>query len=71
MTRYAGQAKEHGTVDFLLNIIPNTALEALTKGDILPVVFIAVLFGLVLSKMGDAGRPLRELIDAARTGSVA
>ena len=37
----------------------------MTKGDILPVVFIAVLFGLVLSKMGDAGRPLRELIDAA------
>ena len=65
VTRYAGQAKEHGTVDFLLGIIPNTVFDALTKGEILPVVFVAVLFGIVLSKMGEAGRPLRDLVDAA------
>jgi len=65
VARYAGQAKEHGMVEFLLGIIPSTVLDALAKGDILPVVFISVLFGLVLSKMGDAGRPLRELVDAA------
>jgi aerobic C4-dicarboxylate transport protein len=63
--RYAGAAKEHGTIDFLLGIIPNTVFEALTKGEILPVVFIAVLFGLVLSKMGAAGKPLRDLVEAA------
>ncbi|GJE34397.1 dicarboxylate/amino acid:cation symporter [Methylobacterium oxalidis] len=65
VAKYAGAAKEHGTVDFLLNIIPNTVFDALTKGEILPVVFVAVLFGYVLSKMGDAGRPLRDLVDAA------
>ena len=47
VAKYAGHAKEHGTVDFLLNIVPNTVFDALTKGEILPVVFIAVLFGYV------------------------
>lgn len=50
VAKYAGAAKEHGTVDFLMSIVPNTVFDALTKGEILPVVFIAVLFGYVLSK---------------------
>ena len=65
VAKYAGQAKEHGTVDFLMNIVPNTVFDALTKGEILPIVFIAVLFGYVLSKMGASGKPLRDLVDAA------
>ncbi len=65
ITRYAGQAKEHGTVDFLMNIVPNTIVDAFARGDILPVVFIAVLFGVVLSRLGEAGRPVRELVDSA------
>lgn len=65
VAKYAGAAKEHGTVDFLINIIPNTVFDALTKGEILPVVFIAVLFGYVLSKMGESGKPLRDLVDSA------
>ena len=65
VAKYAGQAKEHGTVDFLMNIVPNTVFDALTKGEILPIVFIAVLFGYVLSKMGESGKPLRDLVDAA------
>ena len=65
ITRYAGQAKEHGTVDFLVNIVPNTFVDAFARGDILPIVFVAVLFGVVLSRLGEQGRPVRELVDSA------
>lgn len=65
VAKYAGQAREHGTVDFLMNIVPNTVFDALTKGGILPVVFTAVLFGHVLWKMGESGKPLRDLVDSA------
>ena len=64
VARYAGQAKEHGTVDFLMNIVPNTFVDAFARGDILPIVFVAVLFGVVLSRMGERGRPIRDLMDA-------
>ena len=64
ITRYAGQAKEMGIVEFVSNIVPNTVIDAFARGDILPIVFIAVLFGVVLSKMGERGRPVRELVDS-------
>ena len=64
VARYAGQAKEHGTAEFLTNIVPNTVVDAFARGDILPIVFVAVLFGAVLSRMGERGRPIRELVDA-------
>src|SRR5580693_7908329 len=46
---YAGQAKAQSVADFLLHIIPNTIVDAFAKGDILQVVFVAILFGLALS----------------------
>ncbi len=65
IAQYAGAAKEQSVVEFLLGIIPDTVVNAFARGDILPVVLVAVLFGAVLSHMGEAGRPLRELLDAA------
>src|ERR1700751_2029729 len=44
---YAGKAKEQTITDFVLNIIPNTVMDAFARGDILPVVLISVLFGYV------------------------
>lgn len=38
-----------GFVEFLLNIIPTTVFEAFTKGEILPILLVAVLFGFALS----------------------
>jgi aerobic C4-dicarboxylate transport protein len=61
---YAGKAKEQTVVEFVLNIIPNTIVDAFARGDILPVVLISVLFGYVLSRLGERGRPIRDLIDA-------
>lgn len=61
---YAGQAKAQSIPEFLLHIIPNTIVDAFAKGDILQVVFIAVLFGFALSIIGDRGKPLVTVIDS-------
>src|SRR5882757_2372665 len=61
---YAGKAREQTVVEFVLNIIPNTIVDAFARGDILPVVLISVLFGYVLSRLGERGKPVRDLIDA-------
>ncbi len=64
VAQYAGKAKEQSIVEFVLNIIPNTIIDAFARGDILPVVMISVLFGYVLSRLGDRAKPVRDLIDA-------
>ncbi|TPK75298.1 dicarboxylate/amino acid:cation symporter [Mesorhizobium sp. B2-4-17] len=61
---YAGKAAEQSVSDFLMNIIPTTIVDAFAKGDILPVVLISVLFGYVLSHLGDRAKPVRDVIDA-------
>ena len=61
---YAGQAQKMSVVDFLMNIIPSTVFDAFTKGDILAVIFVSVLFGCVLARMGEKGKAIRELMDA-------
>src|ERR1700730_13121448 len=61
---YAGQAKAQSVTDFLLHIIPATVVDAFAKGDILQVVFVAILFGLALSALGDRGKPLITLLDS-------
>jgi aerobic C4-dicarboxylate transport protein len=64
VTDYAGQAKTQSVAEFLLHIIPTTVVDAFAKGDILQVVFVAILFGLALSALGDRGKPLVTLLDS-------
>jgi aerobic C4-dicarboxylate transport protein len=61
---YAGQAKAQSLTDFLMHIIPNTIVDAFAKGDILEVLFVALLFGFALSAAGPRGKPLVDLVDA-------
>src|SRR5277367_2793003 len=65
VAEYAGQAKAQSITDFLLHIIPTTVVDAFAKGDILQVVFVAILFGLALSALGERGKPLVTLLDSA------
>ena len=65
VAEYAGQAKAQSVAEFLVHIIPNTMVDAFAKGDILEVVFVALLFGFALSAAGQARvKPLINLIDA-------
>lgn len=62
LTQYTSQHPP-AIVDFLLAIIPTTPVDALAKGEILGVLFFAVLFGLALSRLGDVARPTVELLE--------
>ncbi len=57
------KGKLHSTTDFLLDIIPDTFVNAFAKGDLLPVLVISILFGFALQATGERGKPVFELID--------
>jgi len=59
---YTGVAKTQNTVNFLLNIIPVSVVDAFAKGDILQVLLFALLFACSLSVLGDKGAEVRSLI---------
>ena len=61
---YAGKAQEQTVAEFLLNVIPNTVVDAFARGDILPVVLVSLLFGYVLSTLGHKAKPVKDVIDA-------
>jgi aerobic C4-dicarboxylate transport protein len=63
--QYTTKAHAQTTTDFLMNIIPNTVVDAFAKGDILQVLLIAILFGFSISLLGERGKPLVKLIDDA------
>jgi aerobic C4-dicarboxylate transport protein len=55
---------EHaGVIGFLMDIIPQSFLGAFTDGSVLQVLFVAVLCGFALTKLGAKGAPLVDLVD--------
>ena len=60
---YTNSAKHLGVVDFVINVIPATVVDAFAKGEILQVLFFSVLFGIALLYTGERGRGLVALID--------
>ena len=60
---YTAGAKSMNTIDFLLNIIPNSAVDAFAKSEILQVLLFSVLFGWALGAQGERGRPVYELLE--------
>jgi aerobic C4-dicarboxylate transport protein len=60
---YVKQAEAQKSVDFILNIIPDSVVGALARGDILQVLLFAILFGFALMALGERGHKLRDIID--------
>ncbi len=58
VSSYVSKAEEQTVTDFILRIIPDTAISAFTSGEILQVLFIAILFGVALALVGDKGKRL-------------
>ncbi|TQM57377.1 cation:dicarboxylate symporter family transporter [Humibacillus xanthopallidus] len=54
----AATGEAETTVDFLLGLIPDTLVSALTAGSVLQALFIALLVGFALQKMGKQGEPI-------------
>jgi len=60
---YVKQAEASKTIDFFLNIIPDSVVGAFARGDVLQVLLFAILFGFSLMALGSRGERLRGMID--------
>ncbi|WP_018319648.1 C4-dicarboxylate transporter DctA [Bradyrhizobium sp. WSM2793] len=63
VANYVKQAEASKTVDFFVNIIPDTVVGAFARGDVLQVLLFAILFGFALMALGNRGERLRGMID--------
>lgn len=65
ISQFTEQAQEtgHGVMDFLLGIIPDNIVAAMAKGELLPILFFAVLFGISLAAMGEKAKPVVSLFE--------
>jgi len=68
VANYVKQAEAQKSVDFVLNIIPDTVVGAFARGDILQVLLFAILFGFALMALGERGHRLRDIIDDTAHG---
>ncbi len=63
---YAKVAQSQTTVDFLMHLIPKTFFDAFTGGgDLLQVLFVAVLFGYAMTHLGEEGALIHNVIAKA------
>nr|WP_294529748.1 C4-dicarboxylate transporter DctA [uncultured Rhodopila sp.] len=53
-----------GIGSFVLNIIPTTSFDALSRNDVLQVLFFAVVFGVSLALVGERGKPVSEMVES-------
>jgi len=60
---YVEQAHDQSVIGFLMALIPTTMLSALTEGNILQTLFLAVLTGIAISLVGERARPVSDLLE--------
>jgi aerobic C4-dicarboxylate transport protein len=53
-----------GIGSFILNIIPTTSFDALSRNDVLQVLFFAILFGIALALVGEPAKQVTSLVEA-------
>jgi aerobic C4-dicarboxylate transport protein len=63
ISQYQASAKEQGTVEFLLDVVPHDFLSAFTEGKLLQVLLVAILTGVALTRMGGAGKRVLDLCE--------
>jgi aerobic C4-dicarboxylate transport protein len=63
VSKYTEAGKALTFVDFATHIVPSSAIDAFAKGDVLQVVFFAVLFGIALAFTEETGRPVADFLE--------
>lgn len=65
ISEYTKGAEEssHSFMEFVLGIVPDNAMAALAGGDLLPILFFAIFFGLSLAALGERGKPVVDLFE--------
>jgi len=56
-----------GAGEFLVNLVPNSALEAFAKGDILQILVFSVLFACGLASLGEKAEPVLHVVDTVQS----
>ena len=67
VTEFAEKAHETTLTGFLTSIIPDTFVSALTQGNILQVLFVAILFGISLAMIGERGERILGALNELST----
>ncbi|MCX7098605.1 MAG: dicarboxylate/amino acid:cation symporter [Methylococcales bacterium] len=62
LAAYTDAAKQHGIVEFFLNIIPTSVVDAFAKGEMLQVLLVSLLFGFSLAAMKETGGQVANAI---------
>jgi aerobic C4-dicarboxylate transport protein len=65
VSSFVTQGKAMSFVDFATHVVPSSIVDAFAKGDMLQVVFVAVMFGAALAMLGETGRPLTQVLEVA------
>lgn len=52
-------------IDTIVNIVPQNFFEALTAGELLPIIFFAVFFGIALSAIGKKAQPVQDFLNGS------
>ncbi|HLZ67026.1 MAG TPA: dicarboxylate/amino acid:cation symporter [Aliidongia sp.] len=63
VANYAAQGKSFDISKFLLDLVPDNFIGSFAKGDLIPILVIAILFGAALTRLGDNGKPLEQLLE--------
>ena len=67
LSTYTDGIKNHNAVDFLLNVIPTSVVDAFAKGEILQVLLFSLLFGFSLAAMKETGAEVVTFINKLAT----
>ena len=63
VSAYAAKGKTESIIGFLLNIVPESVVDAFAKGDILQVLLFSALFGFALNQCADKGTVVLDFIE--------
>jgi aerobic C4-dicarboxylate transport protein len=63
VAKYQKAASEMDWVSFFTHIVPSNIVKAFAEGDILQVLFFAVLFGIALNQLGETGQQITRTFD--------
>ncbi|MGB6200882.1 MAG: C4-dicarboxylate transporter DctA [Candidatus Acidiferrales bacterium] len=60
---YTSAAQHRTAIEFIMNIIPSSAVGSLVEGNILQIILVSVLFGIALSRLGAKKRRVIEVLE--------
>ena len=64
-TKYA-----NSLIDTVVNIIPPNIIDAMAQGDLLPIIFVSVFFGLALASIGEKSQPVKNVLSGVLRRSI-